>query len=249
MTENPKPVPAPYIPFRTLETATAKLEEQGLPQQLDGSAFPTLSGGVRNQVLRSFEFMGFTDADGFVQPMLEHWVHDVGERPAIMRGIVTSKYAGVVDLANRNGTPAQMRIEIEKLGVSGSTGQKAIRFYIAASEFAGLPVPPTWKQKKARGMARGSSRRPRRSADRETTDTAETQQESASPAGNAEVVTLEGGAGTVTLTPDINLMELTNADRDWLFQLIDHFHSYESPEAESSGTSVRVDGGEEDHGA
>ena len=222
-----KPPVAAYIPFKTLEGVTETLEQEGVPPRIDRSMFPTFSGSVQSWVLSAFEFLGFTDADGIVQPRLRRWIDESDTRPSIMREIIGEKYAPVVALADRKGTPQQMREEIEKLGVSGTTSQKAVRFYLAASEFAGMPVPATWK--KARVSVGTGKRRRRRTRTDGAPEETEPEPEKAPDTGPGSTVAL-GEAGTVTLKTDINLMALEAGDRDWLFRLIDHFHSYESSE-------------------
>ena len=224
MVAQQKPAIPAYIPFRTFEGAvTEALEQQGLPRKLDRSVFPKLSGSSQSGVLRAFEFLGFTDAEGVVQQRLKQWIADPGERQSVMRAIITERYAPIVALANSSGTPAQLREEIEKLGVSGSTIPKAIRFYIAASEFAGMPVPPTWKRRVDPADAR--KRRRRRTRDAAAPSEPEPRQlQQASQTDPANTVDL-GAAGTVTLKTEINPMALAAEDRKWLFGLIDQFRA------------------------
>ena len=224
MVAQQKPAIPPYVPFRTFEGAvTEALEQQGLPQKLDRSVFPKLSGSSQSGVLRAFEFLGFTDADDIVQPRLKQWINEPSERQSVMHAIITERYAPIVALANNSGTPAQLREEIEKLGVSGSTIPKAIRFYIAASEFAGMPVPPTWKRRVDPADARKRRRRRTRDAERPS-DPEPKQPQPPSQADPVNTVDL-GAAGTVTLKTEINPMALAAEDREWLFGLIDQFRS------------------------
>ena len=236
MATQQKSAVAVYIPFRTLEGVTETLEQEGVPPKIDRSVFPTFSGSVQSWVLSAFEFLGFTDADGIVQPRLRRWIDEPVARPSIMREIIGERYADVVALANSNGTPAQMREEIEKLGVSGTTSQKAVRFYLAASEFAGMPVPATWK--KARVSVGTGKRRRRRTR---TDDVPEEPEPEKAPDTDPGSTVALGEAGTVTLKTDINLMALAADDREWLFRLIDHFHSYESSEEHDTIVASEVD--------
>lgn len=220
MTTERKAVAA-YIPHKTLMTATEVLE-QGLPRRLDRSAFPSFSGSMQSWLLSSFTFLGFTDENGYVQPLLDEWVARPENRKELMGRILREKYGEVVRLAREHGTPQQLRDEIEKLGVSGTTTQRAVRFFISSAEFAGIDLPPSWK--KAR-FAVGSARRrksnniPTREADQEEGDDLD-------ESGQGETVSLASG-GTVTLTVNANLLRLTPPDRAWLFGLIDKFQSYD----------------------
>lgn len=228
-------VPA-HVPFKTIEGVVTATLEQGLPQRLDRSVFPTLSGSVQSGVLRAFEFLGFTDGDGVVQPPLRRWIDEPDARPSILGEIIREKYAPVMALADSNGTPAQMREEIEKMGVSGTTSQKAVRFYLAASDFAGLQVPATWK--KARVGVGGGRRRRRRTREAETSDEPEPSRGAQTdPANTVDL----GTAGSVTLRTEIDPMALAAEDREWLFGLIDHFRSYEPHGGDEEDTASEVD--------
>lgn len=209
---------AAYVPFKTLLTATAALKTNGVPKKLDRSAFPSFSGSMKSWIISAFEFLGFIDEHGDVQPLLQRWIDAGDGRKGIMREIVTAQYIDVVALAKEKGTPDQMRKEIEKLGVSGTTSQKAIRFYIAACEYAGIDVPPTWK--KARVSVGNGKKSKTRS------DAVKPKNAPPPPPQPTESIALEGDAGTVSLTIDANLMALSSDDRDWLFSLIDDFQSY-----------------------
>lgn len=137
---------AVYIPWKTLLTSTEVLA-QGLPKKLDGSAFPTFAGGMRSWTLSAYRFLGFIDKDGNVQPSLGRWIQaDADERKAIMAALLKEQYGEVVRLASEHGTPSQMRTEIEKLGVSGSSTQRAVRFFLDAAAFADITVPASWKK-------------------------------------------------------------------------------------------------------
>lgn len=229
---------AAYVPFKTLLTATDALATNGVPKKLDRSAFPSFSGSMKSWIISAFEFIGFIDESGNVQPLLQRWIDAGDGRKGIMREIVTSKYVDLVALAEENGTPDQMRKEIEKLGVSGTTSQKAIRFYIAASEYAGLTVPPTWK--KAR-VSVGNGKKAKN-----PNDTSKPKRAARPPAQPYESIILEGDAGTVSLTIDANLMALSSGDRDWLFALIDDFHLYHDGHPEDEGDDEITDEDEGD---
>ncbi|MBX7111295.1 MAG: DUF5343 domain-containing protein [Dehalococcoidia bacterium] len=227
-----KQVGAAYVPFKTVDTATAALAAAGVPRVLDRSAFPSFSGSMKGWLLSAFQFLGFIDGEGNTQPSLYRWVREPDARPEIMASILREKYAAVVALAEDSGTPQQFRTEIEKLGVSGSTTQKAIRFFIAAADFAGINVPITWKKMRVPLTATKRRRASEMSVEEILNGGRKVKPGGGGAAATqSEVVTLAGG-GTVTITIDANLLTLTPEDREWLFGLIDDFKSYAVEEDE-----------------
>ena len=216
---------AAYIPWNSLRTATEVLE-QGLPKRLDRSVFPSFSGSMKSWILSAFVFLDFTDENGNVTPRLEEWVksQEAG-RKEIMRAIVESKYKALLDLADESGTPDQFKKEIEKLGVSGGTTQRAVRFFLAAAKFAGIDVPESWKKIKVSGS--GSVSRRRRPRNDGGAGEPDGDGDGGDPDEPGNTITLECGS-TVTLTVALKPLTLSEADRVWLFGLIDEFKSHAS---------------------
>ncbi len=232
---------AAYIPWNSLLTATEVLE-QGLPKRLDRSVFPSFSGSMKSWVLSAFAFLDFTDENGNVTPRLEEWVksQEAG-RKEIMRAIVESKYKALLDLADEPGTPDQFKKEMEKLGVSGGTTQRAVRFFLAAAKFAGIDIPESWKKKKKSKVSvsgSGSRRRRHRNDAGASDPDGDGDGDGGAPDAAGDTITLECGS-TVTLTVALNPLTLSEADRMWLFGLIDEFKSH---------ASASEDGFEDDEG-
>ena len=228
---------AAYIPFKSLNTATEVLE-QGLPRKLDRSAFPTFSGSMKSWVISAFEFLGFIDEAGNVLPLLDRWVEEPDARKGIMREILTNRYTDLVSLVTANGTSQQFHAEVQNLGVSGTTAQRASRFFIAASEYAGISLPPTWKQ--ARIAFKTNARNKRGETQNGATvdpDFIDSDDEDDGEAnkhrGSRRTVDLRSG-GAISLSVSVDLMDLSHEDRDFVFSMIDKLREYE-PKRLTSG--------------
>jgi hypothetical protein len=227
---------AAYIPWKTLLTATDILE-QGLPKQLDPSAFPTFSGSIRSWTLSAFRFLGFTDAAGVVQPRLREWVEDKDGRHGLMKAILLERYPAVITLAVESGTANQMKDAIAAMGVSGTTLGRAIAFFIGATKYADIPLPPTWEKTKfpittkkrssAKGTAKGGS---------EDDDQDDDFEDEPGVSGEQKTITLRGG-GTLTLIASVNFLAMPKEDRRFVFEVIDKLDEYDS---EPANTSAQV---------
>jgi hypothetical protein len=211
---------AVYIPFKTFQTAVASLY-QALPVKLDRSAWPSFSNLVQGQTLNAFKFLGLVDKDGSVQPVLKELVSenlDSSRFKSILADILKTKYGKVVALASQHGTIAQLQETMREYNVSGTTLDRAIRFWTEAARFSGVQYPTSWK--KAR-IAPGSSRR------RKGIQTGISEGESGnnvginSNQGYIKTIMLQGGIGAVTLSVSVNPIELSGKNRVWFYELVD----------------------------
>ena len=138
---------AVYIPFKTFQTSLDVFTE-GLPPKLDRSAWPTLSSVVRGQVLGGYKFLGLVDKDGAVQQELHELVEtkDTARGKEIVAELLTSCYPKIADLAEHNGTIQNLQDAMRELRVSGSTLEKAIRFWVDGAKYAGVRHPTSWEK-------------------------------------------------------------------------------------------------------
>ncbi len=231
---------AAYIPWKTLLTATEVLE-QGLPKQLDPSAFPTFSGSIKSWTLSAFRFLGFTDSAGVVQPLLREWIDDRDARAELMKKILLERYPAVVTLAAEKGTANQMKDAIGTLGVSGTTLGRAIAFFISAAKFAGIQLPPTWE--KARFSVTTKKRTTaKKGAQGDEDDADDDSDEDEDPStGERKTIPLRGG-GTLTLIASVNFLSMPKEDRKFVFEVIDLLDGYNSDnDHEANGRPIPVE--------
>jgi len=218
-----------YIPFKTLTTAITSLK-QALPTKLDKSAWPTFSGLTQSQTFNAFKFLGLVDNDGYVQPALKELVDETLDSPrfkAILGGILRDKYPKVMALISQHGTPAQFQEIMRGYNVSGTTLERAIRFWTEAAKFVGIEYPKNW-----RGIRISSSSSKRRKASEgvgsEHGDQSykETRSIDTTTPKYIKTVALEGGIGTVTLEVSVNPIELSGKNRTWFYELIDKLNEF-----------------------
>lgn len=224
MTEEKREAPA-YVPWKTFMSATAQMEE-GLPPKIDSSIFPTYSGGATSQLLSAFRFLGFTEDDGTVCAPFRSWVEDPEHRPQVLKAILADRYAELLDLAEQNATPMQMQAFFKETGITGSTLRKAMTFFVKACEYTGIDVPASWTRAPGSTSAKTSATRRRRTGAK-TEEANQSGKPTSHGEGDVDTVNLHSG-GTVTLAVATNLTRLSSKDREWLFDLIDKFRSYES---------------------
>jgi hypothetical protein len=215
-----------YIPFKTFLTAVRTFS-QAIPPKLDKSAWPTFSNLLKGQTFNAFKFLGLIDSEGNPQPTLR----ELAKEPegstrfkTTLAQIIREKYGPVVELASQHGTINQLQETMKGYNVSGTTLERAIRFWLEAAKVVGISYPESWKRATG-GIVK------RHKAGAGVQDTGEGVKNALSKgnppsggsdqSGYSETVTLPGDIGTITLTVSINPIKLKGQSRDWFNQLID----------------------------
>ncbi len=210
-----------YIPFKTFLSAVEILE-QGLPDPLDRSVWPSWSGGTQSQTLGAFKFLGLIDEKGKVQPSLHRLVDAKGEsRKAVLREIIEERYKDAIKLGVSNSTFQQLQDLFRQYGVESGTLERVTRFFLEVCEYTGLKCSVHWAKAK-KTMRRSKKDESPSSGSDETTPPNVKGNKSK---GNIQSIQLKSG-GTLFLSVDVDLISLSPEDREWLFKLIDQFNEY-----------------------
>ncbi len=217
---------AVYVSWTTLNNALDQLA-QGLPNRVDRSVFPGLSGSVQNQLLAALKFLGLIGDD--LTPtaaMAAVAVSDPDARKAKLKAIIQDRYQDLFKLDLMKATPAQLSERMaQSYNVSGETREKAVRFFLAAAALE-LPISPRLQTTKAAGN--GATVRRRRTAQRRPpTPPPADDPPTPSSSETAKVVRLRSG-DTLTLSTTAGLFSLSQEDRVFVFGLIEQMEKYES---------------------
>ena len=243
MVQDDKKRTAAYVPFKTFQTALDTFRE-GIPPKIDASVWQSLSGGTRSQLLTAFKFLGLIDDEGVPSSDLQRLVDAEGdERKEALKETLERSYESILPLARANATATALSEAMNDLNVQGDTKDKAIRFYLQVSEFAGLPLSAHWKKPKARGP---SGPRRARSGKRPPADPGQTPTPQGTE-GDAKSVNLPESGGVVTLNVSAPITRLRGEERAFVFDLIDKMQDFEQgqePEQTTEEETQDLDGGE-----
>jgi hypothetical protein len=215
---------AVYIPFKTIQTAITNFKPQTLPAKLDRSAWTSFSNLLQGQTLNAFKFLGLVDKDGNVQPALKELVGESLESDkfkTLFAGVIKSKYEKIIELANENGTITQLQDAMRKYGVTGTTLERAIRFWVEAAKFTGTTFPESWKKATGGIVKRTKLPRPGVENKQEPPKVDEQPGEQPRTEGYNKIMQLPGGIGEVTLIVSVNPIELKGKTRSWFYELVD----------------------------
>lgn len=226
------PVP-PYVSFTTIRHLIERMEQQGVPGRIDNSYLIGMSGGTQAQVKHALRSLGLIDEDGLVNPRLVELVKHPDDRPKLVGELLRERYPQLTDL-DQTATRGQLDEAIKSYGLTGATTRKAASFFIAAANYAGLPLSPHFPSSRpGAGGTGGSGAAPRKRAtgkrkaggDRSGSGT---NGDDASPtaASYSTEVTIGEDTTLILTVKNPDPFKLSLADRDFIFELIDKMKAY-----------------------
>ena len=243
---------AAYVSWVTFKNSLDKLSE-GMPNRIDKTVFPGLSGGTLVQLLPALKFLGLTREDGTPTEALHALVQkSETERKEQLRQIFRECYPELFSLDLTKATPSQLTEKMSAhYGVTGSTLLKATRFFLNGAVELGIPLSKYLAT--AKGTGNGSTRRriarKQKAAPIPGAPAASVVQATGT-ATTSKTIRLETPGMTLTLIVPGNYGGLTSADRKFVFDLMDQLDQYEEekavpPEDLPSGQSQTDEGREE----
>lgn len=221
---------APYVPFSTFQTGLDKLAALGgIPPRIDHTVFPQMGGVAKGQVISAFKYLGLIDADGKPDPLLSTLVLKKDTRKNTLREIIAKQYPNITETDLATMSPGQLdtKLSDKAYNVSGATRQKARTFLLKAAEFSGIPLSKLLTAKGPRGPRKTGKRNSNVTKKRTPIDYAKLDEPKPSNSnGTQKTIKLNNG-GTVTVSLDVNILELKADDRKFVFDLIDKLTAYE----------------------
>lgn len=219
---------APYVPFATFETGLDKLAALGgIPPKIDHTVFTQMGGLQKGQVISAFKFLGLIDAKG-VPIALADLALKKEKRPEILRAIIAEHYPNITeqDLATMSPGQLDAKLADKRYNVGGATRQKARTFLLKAAEYSGIPLSKLLTTKGPRGPRKGGKRNSNVTEKRTPIDYSKLEDQKPASNGTKKTIELNSG-GTVTVSLDVNILELKGDDRQFVFDLIDKLTGYE----------------------
>lgn len=217
---------AVYVSWQTFRSAIEHLAD-GVPTPIDRSTFPTLSGGVQNQLFAALKFLGLISDDSIPTDDLHALaVPDENERKKQLETILRHRYAALFDLNLEKTTPNALSAKMsEAYSVSGDTKEKAVRFFLLAVTYVGIPISRLFKVPGAATSGNSSTRVKKRATTRQKPPV-QPRDETPSVTGTSREVELESG-GKLTISATLDIFLLSPEDRSFVFELIDKLAKYE----------------------
>lgn len=226
----------PYLPFATFQAAIQNLRTHGLPDKLDKTAWDSRSGGEQKMIIGAFRFLSLIDTGDNVQTILHRLVdtqENSDDEKILIQTLLQTAYPSVFRINLKTASMGAVEGAIGALGVSGTTRDRAVRFFIKASQHCGIELSSRLTmgiRSRTSGMgtsedadaseAIGSpiSTRPRRRRRMSSDDDAP---EDRGDIPTNAVKTISLNVGELTLSGTFNPFELEGPERKLVYDIID----------------------------
>jgi hypothetical protein len=230
----------PYLPFATFRAAVQSLRTHGVPDKLERTAWESRSGGERVLISSAFKFFGLIDEQGNPQPILKKLTgveENTDQEKLVLKTLIEYSYSDVFKLNLATATIGLIGEAIEKMGVSGATRDRAVRFFIKAAHHSGIQLS---SRLTAKLRSRGESDTTRADEEDEppTVNTPPRNKRRKRQTGEAAPLEQQGGtamrtvalrntAGELTLSGTFNAFDLDGEERKLVYDIIDLMKKYE----------------------
>ena len=182
---------------------------------------------VQSQILSAYRFLGLTNDQTQPTALLRSLVEHRANPAAILRELIEQVYKPILkhDLSIMTTTMLNSEFEVA-FKVEGETKKKGIRFFLQAAKANGMTLSK-FLLDQTRASAGTRKRKPKREAEVSGNTDSEFDEEDEAPAtGMKKSVTLLSG-GRLKLDLTVDLFELSEEDRTFVFGLIDSLRAYE----------------------
>ena len=215
---------AAYLPFGAFKNSLDRLAKEGMPTKIDKSVFVGQSGGMQNQLIAGYKFLELVADDKRPTKALERLaITDEAQRKKAFEEILRNRYKAAFELDLGRTTSDELNECFSKsFGVDGSTKQKAVRFFLNAVTYIGIPLS-SFLKKAANGPTGSGPRRQRgRPKKQSDQDTAQNSNNGGPASGGGESRTIKlNSGGTATFSVSTSFFELSDDERTFVFTMLD----------------------------
>ena len=246
MEENDVAATPPYVGFVSFVEMLDWLKAEGVPAQLDKSAWDKkFSDSLGSQLMSALRYLKLVDVETPTSELEELVLAEENDRKEILSELLKRSYPTVFNIGLERATTNMLEKAFEDMGGGGDTQRKAAAFFVNACKFTDEPLSSAIR-KKARNRRPGSGSNSRRKSTTRTTtqesgnskdrvDSEPTPPSSQRLGQSLRTLGLVSG-GSLTLTLDVNLFDLSKDDREFVMALVDRVQEYElDPRKEEAG--------------
>lgn len=237
MTEQPREFIPPYnVAWATFLSSVEKIAAD-LPNKMDRSYLGSMQGGMKSYLIGAFKGFGLLLDDLSVTDELRELATEPEKRPERVADLLRRFYPKAVELGTTNATPGELSDAFAEMfpSIGGESRTKAIRFYLSACDYAGVPKSPLWKAPKA-GASVSRRGRPRKNGSDQGSGGAGTSSRVERAAHSLREFPLPSGAIlTVSLSQDV--LSLGRIERKFVMGIIDQIEEYVDEHAAEGGAA------------
>jgi len=140
----------PYLPFVTFDKALDELRDR-IPPRIDRTVFPTKSTGLQSWILAALRFFQLIDTQGVPQAMLQEVVQ-ADDRGSVYSDLCRNSYSDLFSHVEvERATQGQLREWFRAYGLSDSTADRSIAFFLDLAKKSGIQTSPHFRKSRAVG--------------------------------------------------------------------------------------------------
>jgi len=222
MPEQEKPISAVYVPWMTFFNAVDRLSKAEMPNVIDRTVFSGMNYSIQSQLFSGMKFLGLIDDKNRPTVELDELV-SVPDKKLKIAEILRKRYPALFALNLKKSTPQELESTMTaSYNVKNDTCDKAVRFFLAAAEFAGIELSSLLSVKKTTGVPRAVAARKRTGRKQPPLP-----DENATLNSNAmKTIKLPKVGGVLEITGTFNAFELRGDERTLVYQIIDLMTDY-----------------------
>jgi hypothetical protein len=241
MAEDSKQMAPVYVGWQTFKNTLDQLS-QGLPHIIDKKVFEGQSWGMQAQLMSALKFLGLIDDAGLPSSaLIALAIPNEEERKKQFEGILRERYAPLFALDLTKVTPTQLSQQMSaSYGVAGDTREKAIRFFLGAAHYLGIPLSRFVKVPQS-GGGNGAPRRRKARKAKPAPEPMLAPPPETSGSGSSKTIAF-GSGGTLKVVASLDYIGLTPTERKFFNEVIEKFEEYERSQSGQGQTNT---GGEE----
>jgi hypothetical protein len=252
--KDPGKILPPYLPFKTFQAAIQNLRVHGLPSLIDRSTFNSRSGLEQTQILGAFRFLGLIDEHSKTQQSLRTLVGMAANsdlEKKMLAEVMRDSYVTLFTLDLPNTTPGALENAMGGYGVTGTTRDRAVRFFIKAAQYANIKLSTRLtRDLRTRESSADDATDAEESAPKQNGAKTRKRKKQTSPqlpaidsgaAGQAmKTIQLPIAGGTLTVSGTFNPFDLIGLERKLVYDIIDKMNEFESTgkEGENAATNT-----------
>jgi hypothetical protein len=228
MERNPAFAVAPYISYGTFEKFLGDISRNGLPPVIDRDVLQTFNGSLKSQLLSALRFLNLITEKNQPTRSLEMLLQAAGqqERQSVFLDILTQSYGPLMGLPLESVTRLYLLKEFARLYNSREdTTRKQLSFFMNAAQDAGVEMSKRLDHRRRVASTGRLGTVRQKSSSAASLPAHRLERQGTHHPTAMKTVKLHRG-GTVTLSVDVNPLELEGSDREFVFKLIDAVNGY-----------------------
>lgn len=154
----------PYVAYKTFQNFVLSIRQAGVPDRIDRTVLPGLSGANQSFLISTLKFLGFINDEGVPTAEFIKLIKEPANEKAAFNKAAKAKYDFIFDgaLNVESATEGQLLDKFRAFDLGGETVRKCLSFFVHLCNAAGIKLSPHIKGASGAGSNGTGTRRPYR---------------------------------------------------------------------------------------